>query len=153
MTAAADIRLRLRSAGFAPLPLAGKIPMPKGWSKLTDASEKEIESWAGIYPGAENTGILTKFTPALDIDIIDPDAAKAIEDLARERFEEKGPVLVRFGRPPKRAILFRTDAPFAKIRRLFGEPDTPERDCEKLELMCDGQQLAARHPPARPRRP
>src|SRR5205823_7699992 len=65
----------------------------------------------------------------------------AVEKLARERFEEKGYFLVRFGQPPKRAFLFRTDAPFAKIKRVFGEPGTPEKDCGKLEFLGDGQQL------------
>jgi hypothetical protein len=71
----------------------------------------------------------------------DPDAAGAIERLVREHFEEKGEILPRFGQAPKRSILFRTDAPFKKIKIVFGEPGTPERDCEKLEFMCDGQQL------------
>ena len=52
-----------------------------------------------------------------------------------------GAFIVRFGRAPKRAVLFRTNTPFAKIKRGFGEPDTPEGDCEKLELLCDGQQI------------
>lgn len=141
MSPVTDYRKQARAAGFSPVPVEGKAPAARGWQKFADASEGEIESWARFYPRAENTGILTARTPALDIDIKDPDAAAAIERLVRELFEEKGEILPRFGQAPKRAILFRTDAPFKKIKIVFGEPGTPERDCEKLEFMCDGQQL------------
>ena len=46
-----------------------------------------------------------------------------------------------FGRPPRRAIPFRTDEPFPKLRQVFGDPDTPGKDCEKLEFLADGQQF------------
>jgi hypothetical protein len=49
---------------------------------------------------AFNTGIVAKFTPGLDIDILNPDAAAAVEALAREHFEERGDVLVRIGSMP-----------------------------------------------------
>jgi hypothetical protein len=136
-----DHRLRLRRAGFSPVPCTGKAPAPRGWQTLADASESEIESWARFFPSAENTGVLTALTPALDIDIKDPDAADAVERLVRGRFEERGEILPRFGQAPKRAILFRTDAPFKKLKYIFGEVGQAERDCEKLEFMGDGQQL------------
>src|SRR5262249_5930725 len=69
------------------------------------------------------------------------DAAEAVEQLVRDRFGDLGRVLSRVGRPPRRAFPFRTDIPFPKIKCLFGELDTPEKDCEKLEFLCDGQQL------------
>jgi len=131
-------RKQVRVAGFSPVPADGKAAAPRLWQKLADASEDEIELWERIYPRAGNTGILTKFAPAFDIDIKDPEAAAAVERLVSERFEG---FPVRFGQAPKRAVLFRTDAPFAKIKYVFGEPDTPEKDCEKLEFMGDGQQL------------
>jgi hypothetical protein len=136
-----EVRLKLRSAGFNPLPLVGKAPVIEAWQKRLDVTDHEIEFWGRTHPAAENTGVLTRLTPTFDIDILDPDAAAAVERLVRERFEDKGDVLVRTGRPPKRAIPFRALAPFAKIKRLFGQPDTPEKDCEKLEMLCDGQQV------------
>jgi hypothetical protein len=136
-----DHRKQLRKAGFSPIPVEGKAAVANGWQKLAGASESEIESWSRFFPRAENTGVLTARTPAFDIDIKDPDAAAAVEQLVRQHFEEKGEILPRFGQAPKRAILFRTDEPFKKIKLCFGEPGTPERDCEKLEFMCDGQQL------------
>ena len=79
---------------------------------------------------------MTRLAPALDVDILDPDAAEAVERLARDRFEEVGFILVRFGRWPKRAILFRTDAPFPKITVKFDSAAG-----ERLEFMGDGQQV------------
>jgi RecA-family ATPase len=132
-------RLQLHTAEFSPLPVDGKRPVANEWQNPA-ASKEEIESWLQRYPEAGNTGILTKFTPAFDIDIFDEDAANAIEKLVRERFKN-GVILARFGQPPKRAIPFRTDAPFPKIKRVFGEPGTPEKYCEKLEFLGDGQQI------------
>jgi hypothetical protein len=74
-------------------------------------------------------------------DIRDPYAAAAVERLVRDRFEDKGRILVRFGNAPKRCIPFQTIEPFRKILRLFGDADTPIKDCEKLEFLGDGQQV------------
>ena len=85
--------------------------------------------------------ILTKFTPTLDIDILNEPAAIAIEDLVRERFEERGYILPRIGKAPKRAIPFRTVDPFAKITVNLIAADGSAG--EKIEFMCDGQQIVA----------
>jgi len=51
------------------------------------------------------------------------------ERLVRDRFEDKGRILVRFGNAPKRCIPFQTIEPFPKLLRLFGDADTPAKDC------------------------
>jgi Bifunctional DNA primase/polymerase, N-terminal len=139
-------RLNLLAGGYAPLPLIGKRPIFDDWPKRLDVTPQEIERWSRASPAAENTGILTKFTPALDIDILDPDAAAAIEVLAKERFEEHGYTPVRIGKWPKRALLFRCDQPFRKITAKLVAPDGSEG--QGLEIMADGQQIAVsgRHP-------
>ena len=95
---------------------------------------------------AFNTGILTKWTPAIDIDVTDGVVANAIADRAAELIDEGAPLLVRFGKHPKRAILFRTDEPFDKIRT--SDFTSPDGATHHVEILCDGQQLAAfgRHP-------
>jgi putative DNA primase/helicase len=62
------------------------------------------------------------------------------------RFEERGCILPRIGRPPKRAIPFRTAEPFAKITANLIAADGSSG--EKIELMCAGQQVvvAGIHP-------
>jgi bifunctional DNA primase/polymerase-like protein len=132
-------RLALLASGYAPLPIEGKRPPLNDWQKKTATKVAEIELWEKLYPHATNTGILTQLTPTLDIDIKSPEAAEAIEALTRERFEERGFVLIRTGQAPKRAILLRTDAPFKKIT---GNVIAPKGDTDqKIELLADGQQV------------
>src|SRR6516164_3052625 len=107
-----EVRRQLLSAGFSPLPLNGKHPVIDAWQTRLDVTDHEIELWGRSASGATNTGILTRTTPVLDIDVLDPKAAQAVEDMVRDRFEEHGYVLARFGRPPKRCIPFRTLTPF-----------------------------------------
>jgi hypothetical protein len=104
-------RVRLRDAGFAPIPVRGKKPPFLEWQKRTGVTDAEIEAWRK-YKG---TGLLTRLMPTLDVDIYNPEAAKEVEELVRERFDGRGRVLVRVGNAPKRAIPFRTDKPFKKI--------------------------------------
>jgi hypothetical protein len=125
-----DIRLQLHRNGYAPLPLVGKAPVLKNWQQI-NTTAREIELWPLLHPGATNTGVLTRLMPTLDLDILNEEAANAAEQIVRRHY---GPVLVRIGRPPKRAIPFRTDVPFKKLCVAFGK--------EKVEFLCDGQQVA-----------
>jgi Bifunctional DNA primase/polymerase, N-terminal len=149
------VRVQLRAAGFSPIPLYGKEPPVygknnqrkglAGWQNLHNATADQIDLWAKTWPDAGNTGVLTKFTPAIDIDILHLEAAEAIEALAREHFEEHGDILVRFGKAPKRSILLRSDEPFDKMSQSFVAPNGSEH---KIEILADGQQLvvAGIHP-------
>jgi Bifunctional DNA primase/polymerase, N-terminal len=146
------LRRALVAAGFTPLPLFGKAPPAYGkngakrglggWQLLEEVTLEQLEMWAKTWPDAVNTGILTKYTPALDIDILNEDAAIAVEEVVRRRFEERGTVLVRIGRPPKRAILFRTTEPFPKVLINVTAPNGNAEKPEKIELLGSGQQLA-----------
>jgi hypothetical protein len=134
-----DLRQQLLDGGYFPLPLRGKAPdVLKGWQKKFDTNPDEIAMWAKTWPDARNTGILTKFTPTLDIDVTHPEAARAVADLAAERFEERGYILQRTGKAPKVAIPFRTDAPFPKI---IANLVAPDGGGHKIEFLCDGQQV------------
>jgi hypothetical protein len=142
------LRHTLVAAGFTPLPLFGKTPPAYGkngakkglgrWQHLENVTSEQIDLWGKTWPDAINTGVLTKFTPALDLDICNTDAARACEDLVRARFEQRGTVLVRIGKSPKRAVLFRTDAPFAKTVATI---TAANGSAEKLEFLGDGQQV------------
>ena len=108
-------RLQLRARGFMPIPLHGKIPPMKAWQQITVISADMLRLWGISWPDAVNTGVLTRYTPALDLDILNEEAARACEMLIDRDFGDRGRVLVRIGKPPKRAILFHTNAPFKKI--------------------------------------
>ena len=140
---ATKCRKRLLAAGYRPLPVNGKAPPIPGWQDI-QATDKIIVGWEQ-YTDATNSGVLTCDTPGIDIDITHPDAATAVEALAREHFEGRGYILTRFGRPPKRVILLRTDEPFKKIERRFTAPDSSE---QQIEILAHGQQVvvAGIHP-------
>jgi RecA-family ATPase len=131
-------RLALRAAGFNPIPVYGKRALLEGWSAKIDIPPEEIESWAQDFPKWTNTGIVTRTAPALDIDILHEEAAVAVEELAREWFDGRGHLLVRIGRAPKRALLFRTSQPFPKVVSKFVAPDGSEH---KIEILGSGQQI------------
>jgi hypothetical protein len=137
-----EFRIGVFRNDFIPLPLIGKNPdvNGKGWQKRLETNEGEIELWASMWPHADNTGVLAKFTPGLDIDITHQEAAEAVEELAREHFEEHGDILVRIGKWPKRLIPLRTGEPFRKMSCVLVAPDGQEH---KIEILCDGQQWVA----------
>jgi hypothetical protein len=141
MATVLEVRQALVDHGYVPIPVKGKIPPFKKWQNVDNVSSAMLAAWDKNWPAATNTGILTKFTPTLDADILNEPAAVAIEDLVRERFEERGYILPRIGKPPKRAIVFRTVDPFAKItvNLIAANGSTGE----KIEFMCDGQQIVA----------
>lgn len=134
-----DVRLKLRAAGFSPLPIIGKRPPMEKWETKYDVNADEIMLWERVYPYAHSTGILTSHTPTLDIDIHNDEAARAVEDLVRERYEDSGLVIVRVGKAPKRAIPFRTDRPFKKMEAKLIAPNGGT--AEKIEMLADGQQV------------
>ena len=138
-------RLGLRAADFDPLPDHGKECFLTGWTTKTNVSDTDIRGWQSLA-ASRNTGILCKHTPALDLDILNPDAADAVEALLRLRVS--GELLVRTGLPPKRLIPFRTDKPFSKITAKLISADGT---IEKLEFLGDGQQFVAfgTHPDTR----
>jgi len=134
-------RLQLRAAGFAPIPALGKKSYLDDWSQKTNADEEEIARWEKQRSDHRSTGLLTQKMPTLDIDIKNQNGAEAVEALIRKRFEGHGRILVRVGLAPKRAIPFRTEAPFEKIAVNFLAPDGSTS--QKLEFLADGQQLVA----------
>jgi Bifunctional DNA primase/polymerase, N-terminal len=135
------LRKQLLAAGYAPIPVNGKVPVIEGWPEKTKTNNGEIELWAKLFSDAQNTGLLTRKMPTLDIDILNEDASEAVEELVRARFEERGNILVRIGLAPKRAIPFRTDTPFEKITANLVAPNG--KTGQKLELLADGQQVVA----------
>jgi hypothetical protein len=133
-----EVRQALVDRGFTPIPVAGKAPSFKSWQNVGNVTSSMLVAWGRNWPRATNTGILTRVTPTIDIDVLNEPAAIAVEQLVRERFDERGYILSRIGRAPKRAVLFRTLEPFAKLTTSF-----VSTDAEKIEFLCDGQQVVA----------
>src|SRR4051812_18825448 len=117
-----EVRLAMIADGYTPIPVAGKKPPLKEWQKIATVSQSTLEAWDHDWPCASNTGVLTKLTPTLHLDLLNELAAIAAENLVRERFEERGRILSRIGCAPKRAIPFRTQQPFKKMAIHFAVP-------------------------------
>jgi hypothetical protein len=132
-----ELRCKLAAQGYVPLPLIGKRPAMKEWTTRTTTNADEVRLWEKVYPGCSNTGILTRLNPTIDIDITDMSAAEAVESLARDRFEERGWFLTRFGNFPKRAVPLRTNNPFKKMKVSLVAPNGKGAE---IEILCDGQQ-------------
>ena len=145
-----ETRRRLVLAGHKIVPAEGKIPRLPGWQKLC-AGPDDVPLWESALPTHRNTGVLTARTPAVDIDIRDADAADAVEELLRERFGSRGNLLVRYGQRPKRAVPFRTEAPFKKIFIEFAAPVGPDGKKPRIEVLGDGEQFIVHgiHPDTR----
>jgi hypothetical protein len=126
-------------SGYVPTPVEGKAAVLEGWPERGGVSQDDLAIWSRLYPSATNTGMLCAHCPTLDIDILDEAAVDAAVALVRERFGERGKVMLRYGRRPKVAIPFRTNTPFAKIQVLLTAPDGDTN--QKIEFLCRGQQV------------
>jgi hypothetical protein len=106
VTFAAKVRQQLRLGGYSPIPVVGgtKQPPMEQWTTRLETNDGEIELWSRMYAYAESTGVLTRSVPALDIDILHQEAAEAVEALTRDRFEEKGYILLRIGQALNREL-------------------------------------------------
>jgi putative DNA primase/helicase len=138
---------RLAAGGYDVIPISrvtdpvkhpGKQPaMREGWQNGCPK-----EAWPSY--ASCGVGILTKNTPALDIDIRDPELAETIQELADEFF---GDAPYRIGEPPKRLMPFRLEGePFDKMRldwwSLGHERHEPQRP-PAVEILARGQQFVA----------
>jgi hypothetical protein len=132
-----EIRHAMYQHGFAIIPVTGKNPAIDGWQNIS-ANTELIDLWPKSYPFHKNTGVLTRDTPCIDIDIMNAEASDAVESLLRSRFEEHGMISARIGMSPKRAFLFRTDKPFAKLTLKLIAPNGKG---EKIEILGDGGQV------------
>ena len=89
------------------------------------------------FGDATNTGILTRTTPAIDVDVSDLLVAEEIEEALWDLIGSRG--LVRFGQAPKRAVLFRAEPQFAKISTpIFTSPNGVGHH---VEVLGRGQQI------------
>jgi Protein of unknown function (DUF3987)/Bifunctional DNA primase/polymerase, N-terminal len=138
-------RKSLLAAGYTPIPISGKAPIMPEWQKQ-QPTVSDVDRWPQLYPRAFNTGILTRDTPTVDIDVYDGDVVDELRELLWRVVGDRGHAMVRIGQPPKCAIPFQTDQPFAKLSTpVFTSPDGRKH---QVEVLCDGQQVVAfgKHP-------
>jgi AAA domain/Bifunctional DNA primase/polymerase, N-terminal len=131
-------RQALLKNGYEPTPLIGKRPVLDQWQNSHPTAE-DITAWERTHPTATNTGILTRLAPAVDDDVLDPTVAHIVHQWVKELIPPNCPELLRYGRYPKRAIVFRCDKPFSKVST--GKWIDEKGVEQQLEILCDGQQL------------
>lgn len=132
---------RLMSKGYAIVPIAvgKKTPGFDNWQK-SRSSKNQLKEWLNDGHEHSGVGILTKNTPAIDLDIRDETIALEAEAKVREIV---GDAPLRIGMAPKRLMLFRTDEPFKKMRSNKYIDEWGE--LHQIEILCDGQQFVAYH--------
>lgn len=135
----------LEACGFQAIPItlpdpadatAGKRPALPGWQIYRPVADL-LSTCAGC-----GIGLLTAMTPAIDIDVHDPELAQKIDQLVVEMV---GDAPKRIGQAPKSLRLFRTEKPYAKMAThgycLPG--DRPEDKPHRIEVLGSGQQFVA----------
>jgi hypothetical protein len=138
-------RKSLLAGGYVPIPINGKAPIMPAWQKQKP-TVGDVETWPQLYPGAFNTGILTRATPTVDIDVYDAGVVAELRSLLWSIVGHAGHFIVRVGQAPKCAIPFQTDQPFAKISTpIFTSSDGRKHH---VEVLGDGQQVVVfgKHP-------
>jgi len=83
------------------------------WREWPAATPDTIRTW--LSWGA-NIGLRTDRFPCVDIDVADPTLADIVEQAALAKL---GPAPIRIGNAPKRALAYRTDVPFGKLKLMM----------------------------------
>lgn len=141
---------------IVPIPKGSKGPRLPDWRNLRLTNRTEFEAFCtgthtievdgeekavpNVREGA-GVGILTTWTPAVDLDVLDEDMAAHMERFVRENVDDAP---LRIGKAPKRLLLYRTLSPFAKVTsasyRMPGQEAT-----SRIEVLGSGQQFVAYH--------
>lgn len=134
----AQFGVPLSKAGYEVIwiPKGRKGPVYDNWETLP-TNEAIVTGWATNGRADANVGVRTKFTPAVDIDILDAAMAKQLHAWCLKNI---GPAPSRIGRAPKVLLVYATDAPFKKRNLQFQLPDGSK---QKIEVLGEGQQFVA----------
>lgn len=124
---------------IVPILRGKKAPGFDGWQK-TRSDRPLLKEWLNSGHKHSGVGILTKHTPAIDLDIYDDDVSDRMRDFCLKLL---GQAPIRVGRAPKQLLLYRTNTPFRKMtspkyKDQFG-------DEHRIEILADGQQCVAFH--------
>lgn len=132
-----DAKVRDRKTQeLVPFKNAGKAPLMKGWESVPVNSDT-LEEWQRKY-FRYGIGIRTWYTPAVDIDCMDSNAAAFMRDHIESTI---GFAPARIGRAPKTLLLYRADEPFTKVKSSTWIDDFGEKNA--VEILGAGQQFVA----------
>jgi AAA domain-containing protein/primase-like protein/bifunctional DNA primase/polymerase-like protein len=124
--------------GYSIIPIIERTKRPgcKLWQNLS-ATLDDLNDWLKIS-SFKGVGILTADTPAVDIDVEDPEIVEKMVLFCENNI---GPSPKRIGKPPKTILVFQAKFPFKKIQ-------SPKYKCSRglthqVEILGDGQQFVA----------
>lgn len=131
---------------IVPIRTGEKRPTLKDWTTLA-LDLPAYNAMVGKH-GRDGAGILTKYTPAIDIDIYNEAMAASMRTIVQRRL---GHAPMRVGRAPKCLFIFKTNEPFEKITSAsYIDPTNPTTSDgkplkQRIEILGDGQQFVAYH--------
>lgn len=122
-----------------PIKPGTKRPDLKNWPNHV-ATVEDVVAWCGNGRANHGAGINARYTPAVDVDILDREVADAMSDELTRIFG--GGLWWRTGQEPKFLVPFRSAEPFRKITsRVYTDGEHEH----KVEILGDGQQWVAYH--------
>lgn len=133
---------RLAELGYRilPLPPGSKGPRMKDWPQA-HLSAADVRRMATNGSAQAGIGVIAATTPAIDVDILDPEVAERMSQEIDQIFAGQS-LMTRTGRAPKFLIPFRSDEPF---RKLSSGVYTDGKHDHHVEVLGDGQQWVAYH--------
>jgi hypothetical protein len=133
---------RLVELGYRilPLPPGSKGPRLKDWPHA-HLSAADVRRMAANGSAQAGIGVIAATTPAIDVDILDPEVAERMSQEIDRIFAGQS-LMTRTGRAPKFLIPFRSDEPF---RKLSSGVYTDGKHEHHVEVLGDGQQWVAYH--------
>lgn len=144
----AQCGLPLLRNGYQIVPITPGSKFPEGlpnW-EATQATPELLNKWLSNGRTNDGVGVLTRYTPAVDLDVYDAGAAAAMAEWVDQYI---GVGLLRIGQAPKRLLVFRTDQPFTKTYSAsYIVPGAPldkhgKPVPSKVEILGDGQQFVS----------
>lgn len=122
------------------IPIKRGFKFPQGlpnWQN-TIADETQLARWLSNGFSDGGVGVLTRRTPAVDIDVQDPEIVNRLIAWCEDHI---GVTVQRVGLAPKTLLVYRAEAPFSKLASKTYE------DClgfrHRVEVLGDGQQFVA----------
>ena len=130
----------LLEKGYNIVPIAKGYKFPKGvkgWEQI-NATQDDLNTWVKKQFRNGGVGVLTKNTPAVDLDVHDQGVVEKLVAFCEDQF---GHTVQRVGMAPKTLLVYRTDEPFTKVMSKTFEDVLGNE--HRVEILGDGQQFVA----------
>ena len=131
---------KLLGKGYPIVPIKSGFKFPKGlhgWEAV-QANKDHLKGWLSNGFANGGVGVLTKDTPAIDLDVQD---LEILQTLIAWCEKHLGKTVQRVGNAPKVLLVYRTDKPFTKISSKTYEDFLGLQ--HRIEILGDGQQFVA----------